>query len=63
MLLAKELHGTPLSMILCDWTSAISWSSLRARMVLLDWAAPPKGCFKLNFNCASKVNLGPTDAF
>lgn len=59
MLIAKEFHGTPLSMFPCDWALALSWSSPKVRKVLLDWAPPRKGCFKLNFNGASKGNLGP----
>lgn len=60
VLMVKENHGIPISMFLCDWASAISWSSPKARLVVLDWILPPEGCFKLNFDGASKENLGPT---
>lgn len=59
MLQAKEFHGLPLSLFLCNLFSAISWFSYEARFVPLDWVLPLDGALKLNFDGASKGNPGP----
>lgn len=56
---SDTFKGTPLALLICNWSASISWSIPKGRKVLSSWVPPPVGCFKLNFDGASEGNPGP----